>query len=52
MRGVRDGQVKVSSAPSQRAINRWVRQADRDEDRGDGGFKSAEGKELALELKY
>ena len=46
MRGVRDGQVKVSSAPSQWAISRGVRQADRDEGRGDGSLTSAEGEEL------
>lgn len=32
--------------PSQWAISRWVRQADRDEGRGDGGLTSAEREEL------
>ena len=32
--------------PSQWAISRWVRQADRDEGRGDGGLTTAEREEL------
>ena len=33
--------------PSQWAISRWVKQADRDEGRGDGGLTTAEREELA-----
>ena len=33
--------------PSQWAISRWVKQADRDEGRGDGGLSTAEREELA-----
>jgi transposase len=33
--------------PSQWAISRWVKQADRDAGRGDGGLTSAEREELA-----
>jgi transposase len=33
--------------PSQWAISRWVKQADRDEGRGDGGLSTAEREELS-----
>jgi transposase len=33
--------------PSQWAISRWVKQADRDEGRGDGGLSTSEREELA-----
>ncbi|MGH8338642.1 MAG: transposase [Gammaproteobacteria bacterium] len=33
--------------PSQWAMSRWVKQADRDESRGDGGLTTAEREELA-----
>jgi transposase len=33
--------------PSQWAISRWVKQADRNEGRGDGGLTTAEREELA-----
>lgn len=33
--------------PTHRAISRWIKQADRDEGRGDGGLTTAEREELA-----
>ena len=46
MRGVRYGQVNVSSAPSQWVISRRAVQADRDGGRADRGLTSAECEQL------